>query len=163
MKRKDRETSVDFAYEISDSCEWVVISMIDEQNMPYCVPISIARHENTIYFHGAKFGQRVKSLKANNAICISCVSYTHRIPAMFTTEFESAIIRGKAYEISDNDEKTFAMKLLCLRHASTHMEGFEAAIENSLRRTSVWKVEVEEITGKRKRFDADGKEIKFED
>ena len=41
------------------------------------------------------------------------------------------------------------------------MAGFDAAIEKSLDRTGVWKIKISSITGKRKKYDSDGNEMKF--
>ncbi len=122
MRRNDREMPKEFAYEVSDKCEWAVISMIDKYNMPYCVPISIVRDSEFIYFHCSNAGTKSESLKLNNSICISCVGDTKRIPEKFTTEYESVIIKGIAFEVLDKTEKIHALKLLCLRHASTNMD-----------------------------------------
>ncbi len=161
MKRKDREMPKEFAYEVSDKCEWATICMVDKYNMPYCIPISIVRNEDSIYFHCADYGAKTESLKYNNNVCVSCVGDTYRIPDKFTTEYESAVIKGKAFEVVNKTEKIYALKLLCLRHTPTNMHEFETAIEKSLNRTAVWKIEIAEITGKRKKYDYDKKEMKF--
>ena len=41
------------------------------------------------------------------------------------------------------------------------MENFEDAIAKSLDRTAVWKIRIENITGKRKKYDKSGEEMKF--
>ena len=41
------------------------------------------------------------------------------------------------------------------------MGAFDEAIARSLDRTAVWKVEAEQVTGKRKQYDSQGKEMKF--
>lgn len=44
MRRKDREMDEDFALEIADKCEYAVLSVIDNNGEPYCVPgSSVAR------------------------------------------------------------------------------------------------------------------------
>ncbi len=161
MRRKDREMPKEFALGVSDKCEWAVISMIDKESMPYCVPISIVRKDDIIYFHCANDGAKTESLNLNNNVCVSCVGDTYRIPDKFTTEYESAIIKGRAFEVLDKMEKIDALKLLCLRHTPTNMPEFEMAIEKSLKRTAVWKIEISEVTGKRKKYDEDKKEMKF--
>ncbi len=150
MRRHDREMPKEFAYEVSDTCEWAVLSMIDTENMPYCIPITIARHADVIYFHCAKEGKKIDALRACNAVCLTCVGETFRPPHKFTTYFESAVIHGKAFEVFDGAEKIHALKLLCLRHTPTNMDAFHKAIEKSLHRTAIWKIEMAHITGKRK-------------
>ena len=51
--------------------------------------------------------------------------------------------------------------LICQRYAPGNMGAFDEAIARSLDRTAVWKVEAEQVTGKRKQYDSQGKEMKF--
>lgn len=150
MRRKDREKDADFALAVADKCEYAVMSMVDSNGKPYCVPLSIARDGKYIYFHCAFEGEKIDCLRSNSNVCISCVGHTKRLADKFTTEYESAIIRGKAVEVTDKDEKIEALRLICLRHAASNMAGFDEAVERSLSRTAVWKVEISEITGKSK-------------
>lgn len=162
MRRKDREMSKDFALEVADKCEYAVLSMTDARNnAPYCVPISIVRVQQTVYFHCAKEGEKIDCLRANPQVCLACVGDTHRMPNIFTTEFESAILRGTASEVTDAQEKIAALKYLCERHTPTNMANFDSEVASSLDRTAVWKIEIESITGKRKKYDENGKEMKF--
>lgn len=161
MRRKDREMSKDFALEVADKCEYAVLSMTDAHNAPYCVPISIVRVRQTVYFHCAKEGEKIDCLRANPQVCLACVGDTHRMPNIFTTEFESAILRGTASEVTDAQEKITALKHLCERHTPTNMANFDSEVASSLDRTAVWKIEIESITGKRKKYDENGKEMKF--
>lgn len=161
MRRKDREMPADFAWNVVDKCEWAVLGMVDPNGMPYCIPISIARNGQTIYFHSAQSGFKIDCLTCHSQVCISCVGDTFRLPDKFTTEFESAVLRGTAAEVTEDAEKIQALRLLCQRHTPTNMDNFDEAIARSLFRTGVWKVEVSEITGKRKKYDEQGKEMKF--
>jgi nitroimidazol reductase NimA-like FMN-containing flavoprotein (pyridoxamine 5'-phosphate oxidase superfamily) len=161
MRRKDREMSKEFALDVVDKCEYAVISMIDVEGMPYCLPITIARDNDNVYFHCGPEGLKVDSLKANPEICMTCVGDTQRATDKFTTEFESAILRGRAEEVIDTNEKVHALKIICQRHTPANMDAFDEAIAKSLFRTSVWKVAIREITGKRKKYDRNGEEMKY--
>lgn len=161
MRRKDREMSQDFALEVTGKCEWAVLSMVDAVGKPYCVPLTIVCDGMTVYFHSAHEGQKVDCLRRNSSVCLVCVGDTFRTPDQFTTEYESAILRGAAAEVINDDEKIHALRLLCQRHTPTNMEAFNSAIAQSLSRTAVWKIQMVGITGKRKKYDTDGKEMKF--
>ncbi len=106
MRRKDREMSKAFALSVADRCEYAVLSMTDMQHNPYCVPISIVRAGDVIYFHCAAKGEKLICLRANPQVCLACVGDTRRMPNAFTTEYESAIIRGTVSEVIDVQEKT---------------------------------------------------------
>ncbi|MGN1136022.1 MAG: pyridoxamine 5'-phosphate oxidase family protein [Oscillospiraceae bacterium] len=151
MRRKDREKDKAFAESIADKCEWAVISMITPDNKPYCIPITIVREDSKIYFHSAKEGFKTDCLKNDPSVCISCVGDTCRQTDRFTTLFESAVIRGTASEVTSDEEKIHALKILCERHTPANMADFDSAIERSLARTAVWRIDIEDITGKAKK------------
>lgn len=161
MRRVDRKMDKDFALMIVDKCEYATLSMIDTDGTPYCVPITIARDGETVYFHSAKEGQKITALNNDPNVCMSCVGDTLRATDKFTTEFESAILKGFASEVADDKEKIHALRLICQRHTPTNMHEFDMAIEKSLFRTGVWKIHISEITGKRKKYDKHGEEMKF--
>lgn len=54
MRRKDREMNRDFALYVADKCEYATMAMTDEKGLPYCVPVTIVRKGEYIYFHSAK-------------------------------------------------------------------------------------------------------------
>lgn len=161
MRRKDREMDKDFALYVTDKCEYAHMAMITPDGKPYCVPISIVRDGNFIYFHTAKAGGKIEALSKNPYVCLSCVGDTLRAKDKFTTEFESSIIRGTAVEVTDDEEKIHALRILSIRHTPTNMAEFDDAISKSLNRTGVWKIEIEDITGKRKKYDKQGIEMKY--
>ncbi len=148
MRRKDREKSVEFALDVCDCCDFSVLSVIDTDNMPYAVAVNTVRDGMNIYFHCAKVGRKIDALRANNNVCVSCVSKSSLVPEKFTTEYSSAIAKGKAFEVDSQDEKIHALRLLCERFAKSNMLEFDNEIAASLNHTAVWKIEISEITGK---------------
>ena len=161
MRRKDREMSETFAWEVAGKCEWATLGIVDPSGEPYAIPVSIACEDRHIYFHSAQGGFKTECLQNHAKVCVSCVGDTHRLTDAFTTEFESAVLRGTAVEVTDEQEKVHALRLLCQRHTPANMDHFDDAIFRSLSRTAVWRIDVMEITGKRKKYDANGKEMKF--
>lgn len=184
MRRKDREMGKEFAMDIIDNSRYGVISMIDvENNQPYGIPISIVRDENNLYFHSAMDGKKVKILAKNPNVSMAFIgkvkvpeNYTKEeldeivkdesksvllISSVFTTEYESAVVKGKVELVEDEDEKIKAMRLICEKYTKSKMEYFDMAIKAGLKRTNVYRVEIEEISGKRKKYDINGEEMKW--
>lgn len=161
MRRKDREMSAEFAWGVVDKCEYMTVAMTDENGMPYCVPITTIHIGDCLYMHGAKEGRKVDILRKNPRVCVSCVGDTHILTDQFTTEFESAILFGTAFEVTDDAQKIEVLRELCQHHVPTNMHEFDAEIARSLSRTAIWGIKVESITGKRKKFDKDGKEMTY--
>lgn len=141
----------EFALEVTDKCEWAVLSMKDLEGKPYAVPISIVRDGDAVYFHTAKAGRKIDILKQNPEVCLVCVGDTKRLEDQFTTKYESAVISGHAEEVTDDGEKIHALRILCERHTPANMGEFEDAVRKSLRVTGIWKIRMEEVTGKAKK------------
>ena len=57
VRRKDREQDENFALMVADKCEYAIMSLVLEDGSPYCIPLSIARDGDFIYFHCAYEGQ----------------------------------------------------------------------------------------------------------
>ncbi|MGN1410902.1 MAG: pyridoxamine 5'-phosphate oxidase family protein [Oscillospiraceae bacterium] len=151
MRRKDREQSKEFAYMVLGKCEYATLSMVDLEGNPYCIPITIANDEKYIYFHSAMEGTKIDILKKNPKVCISCVGDTQVQQDKFTTLFQSAIVKGVASEILEDNEKIQALRLICQRHTPSNMNDFDNVIKRSLSRTAIYKISIEEITGKSKK------------
>ena len=159
MRRRDHEMSREFAEKILDECEWAVIAMLNSEGNPHCIPITIAREGDAIYFHSGKRGEKVECMRANPKICLTCVGYSNRPEHMFTAEFESAVVHGTVSEVTDEAEKTHAMRLICQRHTPRYMHEFEHTMAKQGAITLVWKLTIEDIAGKHQRFGPDGKEL----
>lgn len=56
MRRKDREMSSEFGLKVIDKSRYGILSTVDEE-LPYGIPLSIVRDDNTLYFHSAKQGK----------------------------------------------------------------------------------------------------------
>lgn len=151
MRRKDREMDKAFALSVADKCEYAVLSLITPEGKPYAIPLSVVRDGENMYFHCAMEGEKIDCMRANPNGCMVCVGDTEVQANKFTTKFESAIIKGILSEITDETEKIHALKILCEKFAPTNMADFDNAIKQSLSRTAIWKMAIDDITGKCKK------------
>ena len=161
MRRKDRQMPEEFALKVIDKCSFAQVAMTDLQGKPYCVPLSVAREGHTIYFHSAAEGRKADILSTSPNVYVSCVGDVTPSHDKFTTEFESAGFCGTAAQVTDKSEKIKAISLICEKYTPANMDSFDSAIERSLDRTSVWRISIEDLTGKRKKYDKSGEEMKF--
>ena len=152
MRRKDREMDENFAIELLDTCDYMTMSMIDEDGEAYAVPLSMARLENKLYFHCALTGKKIDCLRKHPKVYITATRDLHLVPEKFTTEFASVFVEGHAKEVLDDEEKILGLRLICERYAKENMENFDQAIERSLERTGVWVVKILKSTSKRKKY-----------
>ena len=151
MRRKDRELSKEAALEVIDRSAYSVMATVNSDGTPYCIPISPVRDGEWLYFHSALEGQKLDNIRRYDRVCVSCVGEQKAIPGKFALKFESAVIEGSAQEIVDREEKLRALRLISERYAPDNMAAFDKAIESDYDLTSVWKIHMDEISGKARR------------
>jgi len=154
MRRADRQQDLEFSLNLIDRCPHGVIALSTGEDTPYCLPLSFVRKENVLYFHCAIEGRKVELLRTNPRVCVTFVGGDEPAflsPAMYTTYFQSVIITGTAHEVTLKEEKVEALRLLCEKLLPAHMgPAFEKAVSASLKATAVWRIEMDQITGKAK-------------
>lgn len=151
MRRKDRAQDGEFSRSLIDRCTHGVMALSTGEAAPYCLPLSFVRVGDNLYFHCAREGRKIDLLRRYPQVCVTFVGMdcpTFAAPSLYTTYFQSAIVTGTASEVTDPGEKTNALRALCQKLTPNDMAGFEAAIEKSLSVTAVWKIHMEEVSGK---------------
>ena len=152
MRRTDRERDGAFAREVIDRSSHGVVSFCGEGGAPYCVPLSLVRIEDELYFHCAMEGKKLELLRRNPRVCVCFVGRDEPAEenAVFTTYFQSAVVEGTAYEVTEPAQKVRALRALCEKLTPGGMGRFERALEMSLSGTAVWAIRMERLTGKEK-------------
>ena len=183
MRRKDREMGVDFALHIIDKADFATLAVMDEKGSPYAIPISPVRIGNKIYIHSAKGGQKVDLFFDGARVCMVFVGRVQvpelysdtELDAMaidetkasllarkvFTTEFESAIVKGTISLIKEEAERREAFTALCHKYCPSKERLVESAIQAGGSRANIYAISIAEITAKRKQYDSNGEEIKL--
>ena len=168
MRKASRAMDATFALEVLDKAPYVTVSFTRPDGSPYGVPLSLARtDENTFYFHCALEGDKLDCIAANPIVALSAV--TKCAPTVgpkdgsFTLQYKSAMAVGKAEVVTERNEKIEALRAICLRFLPHHMDAFDDAIARSLERTAVVKITLTAPpTGKRKQYDKQGEEMKWQ-
>ncbi len=181
MRRKDREMGEDFALEVIDNSEFGVLGVAKGEEI-YTVPLSLVRKGDVLYFHSAPDGRKVTMFEDGKEVSISFVSKV-KVPKIFsreeiikkihekkfgeigskvfTTEFESAHVKGHIYKVEDEGEIIEGLILISNKYTPEFTDLAMEFIKKSLTRTNVYKILIKEIKGKRKKFDKSGNEMKF--
>ncbi len=166
----DKE-KIEQAYKLIDNAQYAVISLAKD-NEPYGIPISVVRIGNSLYFHTGQQGQKIDFLNTNSKVNLTFVGEVN-IPnlydkdqanqmvadpskhgkfvnTVFTTNFESVIVKGAAKEIIDDDQKIEAMRAICQKYTPDMMDYFDIPIKRSLGITKVFKIEIKDLRLRKK-------------
>jgi nitroimidazol reductase NimA-like FMN-containing flavoprotein (pyridoxamine 5'-phosphate oxidase superfamily) len=151
MRRKDRAASRDEAFTFLDKAPYGVLSTVDCDGVPYGVPLSLARDGDWLYFHGALEGHKAVNLRRQAKVCVSFVGSAEFPQDNFTVVYESVIVIGTACEVLEDDEKIRGLRLISERFTPGNMGAFDEETAKMLKFTGVWKIHIDEITGKRRK------------
>lgn len=167
MRKESRAMDSGWALEVMHKAPYITVSFIDHDGRPYGLPLSLASDDDANwYFHGALEGKKLEAIKAHPEVCLSAV--TRCAPTVgpkdgsFTLQYKSAVAFGRAEVVTNEAEKTHALRLICQRFLPHHMAAFEPSVARSLGRTAVVRITLTEPpTGKRKQYDKEGVEMKY--
>lgn len=153
MRRSDREVT-DFGelVTIMERCDVCRVAFHDEE-YPYIVPLNFGLRaegtEVTLYFHSALEGKKLRLLERDCRVAFE-MDCGHRLAlseekGMCTMGYESVMGRG-TLTLLPEEEKYEALRLLVEHYRP---EGF-AFDKAAIPRTAVMKLNVTELTGKRR-------------
>ena len=168
MRKKSREMSSEWALEVMRKAPFITVSFTRPDGTAYGLPLSLACTDaQTWYFHSALEGDKLEAIAAHPQVCLSavtrCTPTVGPLDQSFTLQFKSAIAFGIAEVVTDEAEKIEAMRAICMRFLPEHMDAFEASIARSLSRTAVVRIKLTAPpVGKRKQYDAQGEEMKWQ-
>ena len=156
MRRSDRARDRSFAFDVIDRCGHGVAALSTGGEGPYCIPLSLVRVGDDLFFHCALEGRKLDLLRRDPRVCVTFVGEDTPVflePAMYSTYFQSAIVTGTVVLVEDDQEKVDGLRALCQKLTPQYMtEGlFNAAIQHSLSVTSVWRVDMDDLSGKAKK------------
>lgn len=152
MRRKDREiTDRKEIDEIIRSDKLMHIALVDG-NIPFLVPVFYAYNGKALYFHSAQAGTKIEILKKNNNICFE-ISIDHGFiesnePCDFEAKHRTVIGIGKAIFVEDKAEKIKALDLIVSHFSDKKFE----YPETNLNRTTVIRIDIDSIKGKKHGF-----------
>ena len=147
MKRTDGR---DIGLEALDRCAYMVLAVTDAAGLPYCMPLNGVRVGEAVYFHSARRGEKLACLNLHPRVCLTAVGWQRVVQAEHETEFASAVVRGTAHEVCDPEEQKRALRAICRKYAPDAPERVEEGIEKHLARTAVWRIDLEQVSGRKR-------------
>ena len=147
MRRTDRELSETETLLILANAEYGILSTVSNNGMPYGVPLSFCIIDRDLYFHCAVEGRKIENLNQNNDVSFCVVGNTEVLPDKFGTKYESVILSGKAVEVFERTKRR-ALEGILEKYSSSYMETGLKYIDKLTDKTRVFKIEIEELSGK---------------
>lgn len=156
MRRKDREVTekevIHKIFEKADACR--IAFAVD--NTPYIVCMNYGYEWKEefplLYFHCAHEGKKLELMKQNNYVCFQLdtdheLEYIHE-KTYCTMHYASIVGMGRLEAVTDEVERKKGLDLLMAHHDRPVPERYP---EGSMKRTTVLRLRVTELTAKRKK------------
>jgi hypothetical protein len=111
--------------------------------------------------HTARLGRTRANIEIDERVCFSVYEMGRLLPAEtalnFSVEYASVVIFGASTLISDKKQATDALHLLLHKYAPHLQRGldYREVVPEELTRTSVYRISIEEWSGKKKEAPAD--------
>lgn len=114
---------------------------------------------NAIYFHTARRGRTRDNVEHHKEVCFTVAEMGRLLPAEtaldFSVEYSSVVVFGQASLISEESAAIVALQALLDKYAEHLKPGidYRPPVQEELRRTSVFRLDIASWSGKMKRVD----------
>lgn len=148
MRRKNQLLSKEETIKILKSCTSGVLGVIGDDDYPYTVPVSYTYKDGKLFFHGAKEGHKIDSIKRNDKVTFCIIEKDEVIQKTFTTHFRSVSIFGRARILTEDEERKYAIDSLVEKYSPDYIEEGQQEIKSAWNRVCILEITIEHITGK---------------
>lgn len=148
IRRSDKAKTGTEAAEIMKAGTNGILSVNGDDGYPYGVPVSYVYHEGSIYFHTAREGHKIESIKKDPRVSFCVVGADNIQPDKFTTMYSSAICFGRARIVEDDDEKQRILEMIVERYSKDFREAGMKYIKAQWNDCHTVAIDVEYMTGK---------------
>lgn len=154
MRRIRQQITQEECDEVLEGAMRGVMAFLGDDDYPYAVPLDYfyVPEEGRLYFHGARTGHKVDSMRAHDKASFCVLSEGVRNPERkFGLDFKSVICFGRLHPIDDQDEAQEVSRRLGMRYLGTvynTLEDVEEEVAHSGRRVFCYYLQIEHMTGK---------------
>lgn len=150
MRRKKREISIDEAKALLRQNKRAALAVNGDGGYPYAVPIDFYydEAENRIYFHSAKAGHKIDSIKANDKVCFTTWDDGYKEEGDWAYYVSSCVAFGRAVLIEDRALTEEKVRAFALKYYPS-AEEVEEEIRKDINGVQLVAIDIEHISGKR--------------
>jgi nitroimidazol reductase NimA-like FMN-containing flavoprotein (pyridoxamine 5'-phosphate oxidase superfamily) len=147
MRRKKQILKTEKINEIMKKNTNGILSCTGDEGYPYGVPVSFVYFNDKIYFHSAKSGHKIDSIKNNSKVSFTVVDKDQIVSEEYTSYFRSVIAFGKA-RLVEGEEWYEGFKELVEKYSGDQPEEAKIKEIKECTRSLIIAIDVEHITGK---------------
>lgn len=147
-RNKKQVLSQEECLQIIEKATHGVMNVLGDDGYPYGVPLSYSFVDGVFYFHGALKGHKMDAIREYDKVSFTIVETDQIVPEEFTTYFRSVIVFGRAYELTEPEDKMKVLMSLVSKYSGDFMEGGKEEAEKLLKAVCIFAIKPEHISGK---------------
>lgn len=150
VTRIKNEISLEEAKELLRHNRRAAFSVNGDDGYPYTIPINFYydEAENRIYFHSAKRGHKIDSIRANDKVCLTTWDDGYRDEGDWAFHVSSCVVFGRAGLIEDRALTEEKVRQFALKYYPDAQE-VEEELRRSIGGVQMVAIDIEHISGKR--------------
>lgn len=155
MTKREREiTDEKELQDLLEDCLYLHLGLVDD-GKPYIVPMNYGVDEREgkkiLYLHSAHVGRKLDIIRKNPVCCFtmerSIEPFTGRVACQYGVAYECLMGTGTIFFVDDVEEKIHGLKKLMKTQTGSEEFSFDERMASIV---TVMRIEVDEITGKRR-------------
>lgn len=148
MRRSAQELPREEALAVLKNGSTGILAVLGDDGYPYTVPLNYLLMGDCVYFHCAPEGHKIDAIKNNDKVSFCVVEKDEVIPAIFSTDYRSAVLFGKARIVTEDGLKRQALTGLAEKYGPAYMEAGREEINSTWDRVLIVEIRIEHLAGK---------------
>lgn len=148
MRRKKQLLSDAESIEILNTATSGTLALSGDNGYPYAVPLSFVYKDGSIYFHIAREGHKLDSIRRSDKASFCVIAKDEVITPELTTHYRSVIVFGRIRLLKDEAAIKSALQWLGEKYSPGYTARTQQAIARELKNLAIAELVVEHMTGK---------------
>lgn len=135
----------EFIEEIIAGCKVCFAGVVDENGLPYVVPMNFGYNQGVFYLHSAPEGRIIRALEKNNHICLTFnlgeeLAFQHpEVACSYRMKAKSVVAEGKVSFVEDMEQKRQALDYIMAQYSDKSFKYNDPAVRN----VKIWRVDID--------------------
>ena len=158
VRRSDRAITDDAWIKdfLKHAPEGIMAMSVDDQPFLNARNFAYDPDRHAIYLHGARSGRTPTNIAANKRVCFACYEMGRLLPAeraySFSVENTGVVAFGEIVIVEEDEEARHGLQLILDKYFP-HLKpdvDYHSASADEMKRTAVFRIDIEEWSGKQK-------------
>ena len=149
LRRANRAISEEDAKQLLSAEKRGVLAVNGDDGYPFAIPLNYFYDEENgkIYFHGARSGHKIDSLKKSDKVCFTVYGNSRYKEGEWAPYTQSTIVFGRCHLIQDAAMTEEKVRTLAEKYYPDKSE-IDAEIAQSIRAVQLYEITIEHLSGK---------------